>query len=693
MHKPHPEAEVRLVVRFTVEEHIVYRGKVEKIHQLDSEELTRTVSRVVWTGHQDCEDPTSKKKVQDVQEKSLESITGEVQEIYPIEGPKICRSPIPSDCSDRPSSPIQQLVAETPLTSNLSSNSPSADALVAKPTSAISPNEEQASPSSSDACRTLKVCDTNQQQNQDQTHRQKQSQDHHQQMHLIHQPQLHHQQQLQPQQGEESATISSSPLNSTPNANNEIALSSLVTQIDIEPSLKAKLDSVFDPTAASPSILDALNDCVDKVDSESQVILDNEVVQVAIKDLVGQENENPTVLSTNIDNIKQQHQADVKDYIATDLDVTYLSQDSKVHSVPELSHEIIVEASPSKSIHTDDQRVAASIVVNQSSVTTKRKQSSDGQALKRVRRVDSKEQKSSRKRLKSTDSTENNTPGISLDRSAISNLNGEQFNRNSKIFAKWADNHFYPGTILKPAKDRKLVISFYDGAQRTVSETDLIPLSNITGKQVRVIIGRELCLNAMVHGQRTSVNDQPMFDVEYRSGKEHVRKCVSIKDIFLTGEQGTPLIIQPDRNSGASNFADVDLDNIIYEKRSRRLQELDDYEGTENLTGPGNKRKRSNHPTRHSSPKLRADDAQASDGSDHDVYQGRTNLNQDLRRDSAEGLETLKTNLIDPNSEVIENPNTTNSPKIPNSNDELGNKEFYFSNSSSPHRTNTSLLL
>lgn len=690
----HHEAEVRLVVRFTVEEHIVYRGKVQKVHQLDSEELTRTVSRVVWTGHDDCKVPSNEETVQDEQkERSPSPIVSVAQAIYPIEEAKICeKSQDQSSCKEKPSSPTQQKNDEEPTTSHLSSdNHPFSETLRDNKL-----NEEQAhatSPSITDSGRTLKVCDTNQSQQQFQATQHKQQQDPHSHQHHHNQNQQQFQHQYQSKINEDT-TSKGIQLNSISIADNESTLTSLKPQNDIEVDLKIKPDIIFDPTAASPSILDALNECVAKVDSESQLVANSEFNEEDMKELFGQENENPTVLPNNTDRLR--HQQNAKDHLVPDLDATYLSTDARAHPVPELSHEIIVEASPSKEAiaRESNQRTSSTTVSSSTnSATAKRKQSSDGQTLKRVRRTDSKDQKSSKKRLKSTDSTENHTPINNPDRSTTANLVGEQFTRHSKIFAKWSDNHFYPGTIIKPAKDRKLVIGFYDGAQRTVSETDLIPLSNITGKQVRVTIGRELCLNAIVHGQRSSVNDQPVFDVEYRSGKEHVRKCVPIKDIFLTGEQGTPLINQPDRNSGASNFADVDLDNIIYEKRSRRLQEMDEFEGTENSSiGLGGKRKRSNHPTRSNSPKIRVDEVHSADCSDNDLFHDRAKLTRDLRRDSTEGLETLKTNLLSSNPPT-ENSNTTGPSKIPNPNVELGNKEFYFSNSSSPHRTNTSLLL
>ncbi|RYE16265.1 MAG: hypothetical protein EOP45_17795 [Sphingobacteriaceae bacterium] len=49
-HPARSEAEVRLVVRFLVEEHIVFNGKVEQVKHLDKTELSRIVSRIAWDG-------------------------------------------------------------------------------------------------------------------------------------------------------------------------------------------------------------------------------------------------------------------------------------------------------------------------------------------------------------------------------------------------------------------------------------------------------------------------------------------------------------------------------------------------------------------------------------------------------------------------------------------------------------------
>lgn len=283
-----------------------------------------------------------------------------------------------------------------------------------------------------------------------------------------------------------------------------------------------------------------------------------------------------------------------------------------------------------------------------------------------------------------------------LSTSNSNNMIG-QLTRQSKVFARWSDNHFYPGTILKPAKDRKFFIGFFDGATRTVAETDLIPLCNIGGKQVRITIAKNYCVNANVLNYM-SINDKPMFEVEYQQNGI-VKKCVPLEDIFLTGEQGTPLIEPPvkhDKNPDESMFAGVDLDNIVHVKRSRRLQELEDLEAKGDLSGTpppppqGNRRKRGQYNMRHtasrSKPSSGAYNVENSTEKSHKRY-SYSNGGQDTPASSCSPVD-IKTNLNGPNS----NPPSEGSNSTEHSNITEVAQEFYFNSSSSPHRTETSPL-
>lgn len=273
------------------------------------------------------------------------------------------------------------------------------------------------------------------------------------------------------------------------------------------------------------------------------------------------------------------------------------------------------------------------------------------------------------------------------------------FSKSSKIFAKWTDNHFYPGTILKPSKDRKFTIGYFDGAQRNVSETDLIPLGNILGKQVRVSLAGDYCVNAIVHDKKSLPSDTaPLFDVEYQQDGL-IRRCVPMKDLFLTAEQGATLINQPvrqDKNPDESMFAGLDLDNIVHVKRSRRLQELDEIDSQREPTpthhANSSRRKRGNYNTRHTA--VGSKSKISANGSDIQSIVGKSSkriindINPDTPISSCSPDGNNKANS-EPPSEA--NSSVSTGSSNPSNALEMG-QEFYF-DSSSPHRTKTSLLL
>lgn len=654
------EAEVRLVVRFIVEEHIVYRGKVERVHQLDSEELSRTVSRVLWTGQNECEDNSVQTKDHQIKEKSPQSdllhdpaIPTDEQSSSKTTDPSQSnhiQTPPPAN-QDQMGYPVRELCAPVPMkASELESELDIEEIADVVDQDLADKICLQSIPESQNDCDTIQK------------------------------PQESARSDDGFPDGELPEIAKSGDVEETKSVERSEELN-----IHERPGSSASThDIVFDSTADSPSIIAALNDCVESVDISSRS-------GINIEDINDNLEETPVTYnnSSRVDDSATEPDTHLP---VNAIGTTKGSLGPKAHVVPELSHEIVIEASLSKETVSDRKDESLSSFATElakTNPTSKRKPNTDGSMpQKRVRRTSSKDQRSSKKRPKSNNPSENHTL-INQDTNAKSMppLGGEQLTRHSKIFAKWSDNHFYPGTILRPTRDRKIVVHFYDNAQKNVSETDIIPLCNIVGKQVRVTIGNDYCVNAVVNDQRSPINDQPAFDVEYKvPGQENVRKCVPWKDIFLTGEQGTPLIIQPDRSSGASNFADVDLDNIIYEKRSRRLQEMEELEASENAVTTSGKRRRGQHQqSRLSSPKLKIGDSNIP-MSPHEPVLNQNRQSTDLSREST-GVESPDTPKTNPPSE---NSNSTGSSNIPSS-VELG-QEFYFTNSS-PHRTNTSLLL
>jgi len=644
------EAEVRLVVRFIVEEQIVYKGNIERVHQLESEELSRVVSRVAWID------------------------SGETQEDGSEETKD--NTEIPSVSPERPSTVDDQ------TNSTLDADEPATFTVSDKTTDNVDqfktglecdrdmPNER---PASNDICAKSLPADSNEVTLKEQDLN-------------LEQERITCDSELDAPSvhccGEEQQSCCIPELDMTRSRVN-IEMSELGT-IHCNSVCISLTEPIVESGTDDQSVTEALNECLNNVEIESkqhEACVETDVHEVEVRDL-------PDLSSDPGKPLPIQH------------DASNIEVNSNERLAGEGEHENSRLASHRDSDHsythlpeTIADNELRTDISKTSPTSLRRSSQAPSNTSRRIRRSASKEQ-----RIYKNNVT-NRTPGSAhasqnIAPTKVKNLSvciNNQPIRQNRVFARWSDNHFYPGTILRPTKDRKFMIGFFDGAQRNVVETDLIPLCNIEGKQVRVSIAKNYCVNAMVHDQLASSSDQPMFDVEYQQDGL-VRRCVPLKDIFLTGEQGTPLISQPDKNNGASNFADVDLDNIIYEKRSRRLQDMEDYELAESASISVRK-KRCYNAIRNVStvaPKVTT--------TENIVRMNATleQISQSLQNGANRNTEgtaspdVLKTCFTCPDSDSpSEGPSSTSSSNVPMVPEE--GQEFYFTNS--PHRAKTSLLL
>lgn len=650
------EAEVKLVVRFIVEEHIIYNGEIQRVNHLESEELSRIVSKVEWN-----EEETIKAKAIKVDQKNSNHACTSTQT---DEVDMISRSTSPTDLSPEPQhgsdtsgkshnvvgSEVQSPIAPPSFdTSKMNNDSQCASSIIAQLV-----NDQKADKIEYD-------CDIDNEQLELQC---------------------------------TSGLIPSSLQKSS-----ESQLAGSIESPKPGETNSTDVDHGEDCySIASPSVGIALRDCLDRVD---QVLRQEDSGPTEI--VVDNSNETPKIetkrspkeitTDTKCAITRTAEDSSNKQPLPTD---NHIQTDNQTRQIDDANHCCAdsntggPKGSPSATHNTIISDDCFSVNGENSTSTTKKKMNSS--TGKRIRKNSGKESRASNPKA----TTNRPVDVVVTKRRQDTSRNGNQASNTNqmptqhKIFAKWSDNHFYPGTIIRLNKDRKFVVSFFDGAQRNVSETDIVPLCNITGKQVRVSIAKNYCVNAIVHDQQSSVNEQPMFDVEYQQDGL-VRKCVPMKDIFLTGEQGTPLINQVDKNSGASNFADVDLDNIIYEKRSRRLQELEDFDMTDNFVS-GNKRKRGQYQTRNTTPKFKGSPQMSEHTEDSGVgNSSKQTPNYAASEHDAADSPGAKSNLTCPDSNnPSECSNSTGSSSVPHVLD-LG-QEFYFS-STSPHRTKTSLLL
>lgn len=698
-------AEVRIVARFIVEEQLVYNGKVERVDQLNCEEVIRVVSRVAWDSVKDRNKPANLTKVDLAQEEQDATQVQELEEepqspCSPTNATNTNSDPSTLASTIDPSAVSVDNVQEKPQHSNINSSDHMAY-VKSIPSQQVVQNDEESSIAQVKQLHcesnTTTKCDI-----------------------------LDLEQSIKNVCDIDSQIVEKSP--EDPQSIETQAVHRTVIVEVPEPIPKHCIEPYPESSPTNfvfvdnQSILDTLNECLHNVDLENQVHVAefNETVQSPHRDrnLVKDDNvqqvEALELLDDQVVEIPFETEDKLKKIISdTDTPITGLVEAHRNNLTETTSKQnsnvdsILINQASSK---TNSSRTSNHPKENTSSLSPslshkgKSSQEKINSSTKRIHRNTPKEHKnlktrmSANKKIAGRHTTKQDSSSGKATLNSSSLFNHQQVRQN-KIFAKWSDNYFYPGNILKVTKDRKFLIGFFDGAQKSVPETDLVPLCNIKGKQVRVSIAKNYCVNAIVHEQSPSVGDQPMFDVEYQQ-EGIVKKCVPLKDIFLTADQGTPLINLPDKNSSASNFADVDLDNIIYEKRSRRLQEMEDFEFTENSSIISNKRKRGQYNTRNVTPKVKSNvssvninnnNSDCSSNSPTTIQKRLSQNDASCEQVDAESPDTLKTNFLCPNSNPpSESSSSTGSSNVP-SGIELG-QEFYFT-SSSPHRTKTSLLL
>lgn len=154
-------------------------------------------------------------------------------------------------------------------------------------------------------------------------------------------------------------------------------------------------------------------------------------------------------------------------------------------------------------------------------------------------------------------------PEIVIDR--IREPEFRHIEKDNQVFAKWArDKNFYPGKATSPQMDSKWLITFDDGEQRSVHESEIISIPYLVpGQQVMLTYTNDSCAQRVI--KKCFVREG--IDVEYQVENDETR--YPTRKIFLTSDMAAILLSKQSKlPSNASKFADVDLNNII-PKRSR----------------------------------------------------------------------------------------------------------------------------
>ncbi|XP_032674745.1 microtubule-associated protein futsch-like [Odontomachus brunneus] len=149
-----------------------------------------------------------------------------------------------------------------------------------------------------------------------------------------------------------------------------------------------------------------------------------------------------------------------------------------------------------------------------------------------------------------------------------------------KVFAKWSDNNYYPGTVIDRMKT-KYKVNFYDGKSKMLIPEFIIPIPKTIREGLSVYATTQTndygsCgIIVDVKSGKDSEEDDVRYTVETDEGE---RLHVQVKDIFLSADQAQVLKEEVDTENNKSlpstpkHLGQVSLDNMVEGKRrSKRI--------------------------------------------------------------------------------------------------------------------------
>lgn len=149
-----------------------------------------------------------------------------------------------------------------------------------------------------------------------------------------------------------------------------------------------------------------------------------------------------------------------------------------------------------------------------------------------------------------------------------------------KVFAKWSDNNYYPGTVTDRVKT-KYKVNFYDGKNKMLIPEFIIPIPKTIREGLSVYATTQTndygsCgIIVDVKRGKDSEEDDVRYTVETDEGE---RLHVQVKNIFLSADQAQVLKEEVDSENNKSlpntpkHLGQVSLDNMVEGKRrSKRI--------------------------------------------------------------------------------------------------------------------------
>ncbi|KAK2577841.1 hypothetical protein KPH14_001106 [Odynerus spinipes] len=183
---------------------------------------------------------------------------------------------------------------------------------------------------------------------------------------------------------------------------------------------------------------------------------------------------------------------------------------------------------------------------------------------------------SSRKKSKTDkadiDVPSNNTTSFTKDMSQTS-VNDELVGK--KVFAKWSDNNYYPGTVTEKVK-LKYKVNFYDGKNKLLIEDFIIPIPKTLkeGLSVYATTAEDDYGSCGIIVDVQDTSSGIYYAVETDEGE---KLQVQVKDIFLSSDQAQVLKEEVGTKTSSlpstpKHLSQITLDNMVDGKRrSKRI--------------------------------------------------------------------------------------------------------------------------
>lgn len=144
-----------------------------------------------------------------------------------------------------------------------------------------------------------------------------------------------------------------------------------------------------------------------------------------------------------------------------------------------------------------------------------------------------------------------------------------------KVFAKWSDNNYYPGTVTEKVK-LKYKVNFYDGKNKLLIEDFIIPIPKTLkeGLSVYATTAEDDYGSCGIIVDVQDTNSGTYYTVETDEGE---KLQVQVKDIFLSSDQAQLLKEEVGTKKGSlpstpKHLSQITLDNMVDGKRrSKRI--------------------------------------------------------------------------------------------------------------------------